>query len=249
MNLPAPLLLKLLTAHLVGDYLFQTDWVAARKRRWPVLALHGLGHAALLAGVALTEPRDSRLVLALALLLLAHLAIDAWTSRSRREGTLALLLDQSLHAATILAAVAFARPSELAGLGGTIGVWLQDGRTFAVIAGFVAAVWMGAVVVGRWVKPFTDRITDGTVEGRSGLRNAGRAIGILERGLIFIAILVGLEALVGFVVAAKALLRLPEARERASRELSEYYLVGTLASVFWAVMVSLLTRWAVRGSP
>jgi len=249
MNLPAPLLLKLLTAHLVGDYLFQTDWVAARKRRWPVLALHGLGHAALLVGVALTEPRDPRLVVTLTALLLAHLAIDAWTSRGPREGTLPLLLDQGLHAVTLVAAVAFARPSELAGFGGAIEVRLEDPRAWAVLAGFVATVWMGAIVVGRWVKPFADRIGVGATEGGTGLRNAGRMIGILERGLIFFAILFGLEALVGFVIAAKALLRLPEAREAASRELSEYYLVGTLASVFWAVTVSLLTRWVVRGAP
>lgn len=245
----ASLALKIVTAHLVGDYVFQTEWVAEHKRRGSVLALHALGHAVLLALVAVTEPRDSRLLLALGLLLVAHVLIDAWTSRRKREGAAPLVLDQLLHAATLAAAIAIARPAEGTVLVAAAAAGLRSGRALVLVAGFIASVWMGAVVVGRVVQPFAPHIADDPAGARPGLKNAGRVIGIIERGLIFLSILAGLESLVGFVVAAKALLRLPGARDPRSRELSEYYLVGTLASVFWAVMIGLATRALVRGMP
>jgi len=74
-------------------------------------------------------------------------------------------------------------------------------------------------------------------------------IGLIERALIFIAVLLRIEALVGFVVAAKAILRFPEIREPGHQALAEYYLVGSLASVLWAVVIGVLTRWALTGRP
>jgi len=101
------------------------------------------------------------------------------------------------------------------------------------------------VVVGRWVEPFAAHLG----ERHPGLARAGRMIGLIERALIFIAVLLRIEALVGFVVAAKAILRFPEIREPGHQALAEYYLVGSLASVLWAVVIGVLTRWALTGRP
>ena len=51
------------------------------------------------------------------------------------------------------------------------------------------------------------------------------------------------------MIAAKAILRLPEARDAGTRELSEYYLAGSFASLAWAIGLSVLTRWAIQGRP
>jgi len=48
-----PLLLKLVAAHLAGDYLLQPSWIAAEKERPAMLALHLAVHAALLVLVGL----------------------------------------------------------------------------------------------------------------------------------------------------------------------------------------------------
>jgi hypothetical protein len=126
---------------------------------------------------------------------------------------------------------------------------VMDVRVYAMVTGFITCVWAGAVVVERVVGPLARHLEDVLKLPRPGLLSAGRTIGLLERTLVFVAVLLRLEALVGLVIAAKAILRLPEAREPGSRELSEYYLVGSLASVTWAVVVVVLVRWIVQGRP
>ena len=69
-----------------------------------------------------------------------------------------------------------------------------------------------------------------------GLPNGGRAIGHLERGLIFLLILSDLAAGIGFLIAAKSVLRFGSVGD--DRALSEYVIIGTLASFGWAIVTS-----------
>ncbi len=244
-----PLLLKLAAAHLAGDYLFQSRRVALGKHRVRMLGMHLGLHGLLLLGVALSEAPAPRLAAALVLLLAAHGLIDAWTSRRGGRDLKLLVTDQGLHALTLLGAVALARPDESVRLLAVAGAWTADPRAWILVAGVIAALWAGAVVVGRIVTPFADALTPDGEAPRPGLARAGWTIGVFERALVLIAILLRIEALVGFVIAAKAILRLPEARDPEHRALAEYYLVGSLASIAWAVLIGVLMRWGLTGTP
>jgi len=69
---------------------------------------------------------------------------------------------------------------------------------------------------------------------------AGRVIGVLERSLIFLIIYFsGDFSAVGFMLAAKGLVRIRQLRDR---QFSEYLLIGTLASAICAVIVALVLR-------
>ena len=76
----------------------------------------------------------------------------------------------------------------------------------------------------------------GVYEGDSGLAQAGRWIGYLERLMILTMILAGAYNGVGFVFAGKAIARFQ------NREQTEYYLLGTFTSFAWAVF------WGVVGN-
>ena len=91
------LFLKLLTAHLLGDYIFQTDRVASGKQRLRYMVLHALAHGTLLTLVGFTEAATTGLWMVLFMILIAHVTIDAWTSRRAQRDWKLLLLDQSLH--------------------------------------------------------------------------------------------------------------------------------------------------------
>lgn len=69
--------------------------------------------------------------------------------------------------------------------------------------------------------------------------NAGRFIGILERMLMFIFVLNGEIASIGFILAAKAFARF---RELDQRSFAEYVLIGTLLSTLLAVLGAGLTK-------
>jgi hypothetical protein len=59
---------------------------------------------------------------------------------------------------------------------------------------------------------------------------AGRWIGVLERLLIYVLMLVGAAAAAGLVVAAKSILRFPEISAKPAVIDPEYVLIGSLTS-------------------
>ena len=64
-------------------------------------------------------------------------------------------------------------------------------------------------------------------------------IGLLERALIFLMVLAGQPAGIGFLIAAKSVLRFDTASK--DQRASEYVIIGTLASFGWALLVSFAT--------
>lgn len=71
--------------------------------------------------------------------------------------------------------------------------------------------------------------------------DAGKVIGSLERVLILTLVMYGQYQVIGLVVAAKSIFRF----EAASRGQAEYFLIGTLSSLFLAVLGGLLLQQAV----
>ena len=70
------------------------------------------------------------------------------------------------------------------------------------------------------------------------LPNAGKLIGIVERLLSFAFILLGQYEAVGFIMAAKSLLRFAE----GDKAKSEYVLIGTLLSFSIAIFVGIAIK-------
>ncbi|WP_052464990.1 hypothetical protein [Geoalkalibacter subterraneus] len=63
---------------------------------------------------------------------------------------------------------------------------------------------------------------------------------------MFVAVMVGRFELIGFLLAAKSIVRHPEMKgEKGSTAFAEYFLVGTLTSVSWAFFLSLVFQQIV----
>ena len=72
--------------------------------------------------------------------------------------------------------------------------------------------------------------------------NRGRLIGNLERLVLTLVVIAGSYAALGFLVAAKGLIRSEELQER---EFAEYFLVGSLCSVLVALCAGLVIRYTL----
>lgn len=72
--------------------------------------------------------------------------------------------------------------------------------------------------------------------------NRGRLIGNLERIVLTIVVAAGSYAALGFLVAAKGLVRFEEFEK--SRDFTEYFLIGTLSSVLVALFAGMMLRIA-----
>ncbi len=223
----------LLFAHTLADFVFQTDWIHRNKRHIPVMALHAV--IVLLTAMAALGQWMAWPVIALAL---AHLVIDCVKTYANLNRLAAFLGDQALHVMTLLAIAAHAPDLWQSGLWADHPVLLP---VMALLTGLIVTLTAGQHAVGLLMRAHTIRLRPG------GLRNGGRQIGMLERGLIFFFVLAGQPLAVGFLIAAKSILRFGTAsRDQTS---AEYVIIGTLASFGWAFLSAEATAALLTALP
>ena len=118
--------------------------------------------------------------------------------------------------------------------------WLPG--CMAVLAGGILATRAGGIAVALLLAPFVDTAPP------NSLPKGGSLIGLLERGLILLMVLAGQPMGIGFLIAAKSILRFDSAN-RDDRMASEYIIIGTLASFGWAMAVAWATLALVSALP
>ncbi len=94
--------------------------------------------------------------------------------------------------------------------------------------------------VGNWL---AKKILSNRGEQTSAPLKNGRLIGNLERLLIFIAIIIQEYSLVGIVIALKTIARY---KELDDQDKSEYFLIGSLFSLLWAVSIGVLVLLIIK---
>lgn len=110
---------------------------------------------------------------------------------------------------------------------------------FVLVLGWIAATAVSGVILAAFLARFEVPVEQ---EAAKGLENGGFWIGVSERSLIYIFIIMGEPSGVGFLVAAKSIFRIGEIRDGEQRKLAEYILIGTLSSFTLAVVVGILAR-------
>jgi hypothetical protein len=184
---------------------------------------------------------------------LVHLAFDVLAVRKPARGLGAFVLTQ-VGRLTLILAIAFVVQAR--NFFPQLSLWrvlIGDIYYAALLiaTGVVVCVPIGGVVVGFVVKPLLDQLeqarsveSDEENEGGGllarGFSEGGRIIGYLERAIIYLFILVGQPAGIGFLIAAKSIFRFGELREGANRMEAEYILIGTFLSFLYGLVVSYL---------
>lgn len=210
----------LLLAHTLADFLFQTNWMVQNKRNVTPMLAH---ITVVLATAVVTTGTLHPLIFVLAAV---HMAIDAIKASCFPPGLRPFLIDQAAHLASLIA-VTLLLPQLW-----SLGIWANMpwlASAMVVLAGLLLVTQTGGYAVGMLMQPWVD-------DTPTGLRHGGRVIGTLERGLIYLLILTGQAAGIGFLIAAKSVLRFGAVKDEG--KLSEYVIIGTLASFGWAIIVS-----------
>jgi len=227
------ILLKLILAHLIGDFLLQPNsWVKekeGKKTASPKMYLHALIHGALV-GLLLWDWNLWPFIL---ILMLSHLAIDMLKVYLQREHTKTawFIIDQTMHIIVIVVFWYFWFKPDLSinWPWHSPGIWLNiTALLFVTIASGVII----QVLLSGWSKQFAGAQED-------SLPNAGKYIGILERLFVFLFIVTGHWEVVGFLLAAKSVFRFGDLKEAKDRKLTEYILIGTLLSFGIAIATGM----------
>lgn len=252
------LFLALLLAHLLGDFVFQTDAMVSGKGRGEPGAFlrHGAVHlATALVLILLFVPQAGgawKLYPMLLLLTGLHLLVDllkertlaSWLTNKPRSGFLA---DQLLHLALVFGWVTW--------FGGAIPVWTTEVYTLllahretvmTVCAVYVATIFAGGYFI-RVVLPEPPH--EGEATGDRGELSeewrAGMYIGWLERFLVLTAVIAKSPTAIGLIVTAKSIVRFK--RVEKGDAFAEYFLLGTFLSLALALLGGLVLRWWLFG--
>ncbi len=230
--------ITLLLAHLISDFLLQPLSLLKKKKNILWIVIHCLIHGIsvyLLLGIWAEWLVPS-------IIILSHFAIDSVKIRLKKVDLRVFLIDQFIHLVVLVMLMLFVLNPK-----GVTPTWFQLFDGWAVIAIYLTAILLlvpaGGTLIGYFVQPFQNQIRYQLAT--KGLENGGKVIGWLERVLIFIFVLVGQYAGVGFLIAAKSIFRFGELKENQNRKEAEYIIIGSFASFLYAILVSLLVKWAL----
>ena len=226
------LLLRLLIAHLLTDFVLQpTSWVKEKKQkkhRSPKLYLHVLiagTTAYLFAGLW----HNWWLPL---IIIFTHFFIDLW-KLNRPENVTYFLLDQLFHILVVIAlwiGVSF----DLHTVWAYLSALAQNTKFWLVVTGYLLVTWPLGYIIGM----ATEKWRDAAEVNKEGLAKAGVWIGFFERLLILTFIISNQFAAVGFLIAAKSILRFSD-KENTQKK-TEYVLIGTLMSFAFAAIIGIV---------
>ncbi|MCE7066759.1 DUF3307 domain-containing protein [Dyadobacter sp. CY326] len=240
--------LQLLLAHILVDFYWQpTKWVIDKREKSlgsKFLYLH-IVLVIVVSYILLGHWTDPVPAIALGL---AHGVIDILKVSFDKKGTLAWFAgDQIAHVISIAITALVITNKFPVGLD-TFKAWLYTTKTLAILSGALISLTPISFFVGILTKPWREELAALAPNADDNLANAGRWIGMSERLLIFVFVLVSQFSAIGFLIAAKSLLRYND--KSASGEISaayiskksEYVLVGTLMSYTCAIAVALVVK-------
>jgi hypothetical protein len=238
--------ISLFTAHLIGDFVFQTNKDVKSKSNPLVFLKHIVIITALsylFSGI--WKEWMIPIVIFITHGLLDWVKVKFFSKKGSDNRELAIfLIDQFLHITIIVLLSVFIqqRVSEVdlywqSIFAGNINI------LFIFVSAIILLTKVGGIVIEYLVNPYLTQMleSNGMDEVKNPLRgffNGGRLIGYLERILIFIFILSGSLTAVGFLVAAKSVFRFGEISNPQNRMEAEYIIIGTLYSFILAVTIS-----------
>lgn len=228
------ILIKLILAHLIGDFLLQpTSWVKEKEQRKaasPKLYFHILIHGSL----AMFLLWDYSLWPIALLLSIAHLLIDLTKLYAQKPKTKTawFIADQAMHLVSILVIWAV-----LTSVSVDFRLILQNPQILSLITLVFFLTQPASLILSSLLKKWADSIPS---QPDQSLQDAGKYIGILERLFVFSFIVTGHWEAVGFLLAAKSVFRFGDLRKSKERKLTEYILIGTLLSFGTAMLSGLI---------
>lgn len=229
------LFIKLLLAHLLGDFIWQPNsWVThkeARKHKSTYLYLHIFLHG-ILAAVLVGEIQFIPYAILIAV---THGIIDLTKLNFQKNKTKRIwfIADQMAHTLVLVGVVLLYK-------GETIQFLWFDNQFWILITAVLFITKPTSIFIKTIISIWHPESENSNQD--NSLAKAGNYIGILERLFVFCFILTGHFEAIGFLLAAKSIFRFGDLKEARDRKLTEYVMIGTLMSFGTAIVTGLIVQ-------
>lgn len=104
-----------------------------------------------------------------------------------------------------------------------------------IVLAYIFVIWPAGFLIAKITQPWQDQIGK-----NKGLVDAGRWIGMTERILILTFVLIDQFTGIGFLIAAKSILRFSDIKNAEDHKEAGYILLGTMVSFIVAICTGLL---------
>jgi hypothetical protein len=236
------LLLRLLTAHLLTDFVFQpAAWVDDRKKN-KIKSITLIWHVCLTTLFAYAFSGLYHCWWIPLAIFISHYLIDVIKSYLP-DNIYTFLADQLLHIIIIIIIWLIidqqwpALITKLCELTASSNFWI-------LAFGYVLVTWPLGILIGIATTKWRNELV-ATESAREGLANAGKWIGICERALILTFVLTNQYTAIGFLMTAKSILRFGDKDKNAEKK-TEYILVGTLLSFAVSALLGVILSSAIK---
>ena len=228
--------IKLILAHLLGDFVLQPDsWVADKEKhtlKSKFLYFHVLVHVVL----SFIFLWDLSLWWVAVLVGVSHFIIDAakLSFQSIKTKKSWFFIDQLLHVLVMLGISYYFTEFDFG--------FLKNQAFLKIVMAALFLTTPASVFIKILLSSWTPAPDGPNTIQTESLTSAGKYIGILERLLVFTFIMVNHWEGVGFMVAAKSVFRFSDLAQAKQRKLTEYVLIGTLLSFGLAVLTGIIIK-------
>lgn len=238
------ILIALVSAHFLGDFVFQTDNDVKRKRSWLVF----LKHILFITSLTYVIPGVFHTYVIILIVVISHIIIDLFKLKINKDNIWIFIVDQSLHLLILL----------LISLNYKIFLTEGDGiyweRLFGnnfymiliIITSLIVLTKVSGILISYLIKPLQINFTTNEDKNEKTLPQTGKIIGYLERIIIYISVLSNVPALIGFLITAKSILRYSEIKNENDKLFVEYILIGTLFSFSLGISFSYLSQKVIE---
>jgi len=233
------ILLRLIIAHLLADFVFQTNNMVSGKRESALKSRQFWLHlfiVALTTYFLLADWLNFKIPLFIAII---HGVIDWIKIKTKKDNAWIYVGDQILHLITLIAVwIAYTDNSISVILAIPASLEWSNKYLIISIAYILISLPTGVLIsylTDSWQKKLGETLDE-------SLPNAGTWIGIIERILILTFTLIQAWAPIGFLLAAKSVFRFGDLKESKDQKKTEYILIGTLISFAFAIFTGLVVN-------
>jgi hypothetical protein len=223
-------LTKLILAHLLTDFLLQPKAWIEHRREHHFSSKYLYLHTLITALFAWTFIGWQYWEVAI-IILTTHTLIDGWKSKQKNSARY-FLVDQLLHILVILACWWFTFYN-FSDLKINWQKFTENAYLLTHITAFIFVTIPCSILIGELTNPWRNKLNKA-----NDLANAGKWIGIIERCIIMVLVLLNQYEAIGLLIAAKSILRFSD-NERSEQK-TEYLLIGTMISFSLAILTGLV---------
>jgi hypothetical protein len=225
-------LLKLLLAHLLTDFILQPkSWVDSRNQKHFAsykLYLHGL-----ITGLAAWTLTGWQYLPVALIIAVTHTLIDGWKSY-RPDGPRYFIIDQLMHILIIFLCwyFSFLHKENISAAWQKIN---DNHHAWAMVVAVIFLTTPAGILIGQLTKGWREKI-----DNPGSLANAGKWIGMIERIIVLILVMLGQFSAISLLIAAKGIIRFNE-KDRPEVK-TEYLVIGTLMSIGIAIITGVAVK-------